>query len=670
MKTNLLCNYRAREKALKRESKDLDTLSCEYSSVLRELNPKLVDKMYRTYREKVEGEEVRKEKSSSRRKPDKTTKSSFSSSDSEFNKFRFYKGVDRAVDSDDNWEAKDYRMKPRRSSKRYVKTNPENDWQSAVVGAESSDNNWKTAKSNNSRSGFNLNYTDVFRPENISDHERQKGNIESDFDEDIVGRRDFVPAEDLRPVPRNKSVEIITKPKESIELDPITVDDGKNNWQNTFQPKYLKNVHELTGNFSNTAMSSDSLLEVRHDPTLIPVKKSIVDPVPVKDTKSTIVLQAKNLEPSLEKTQAPVENRPNVQVSNMEEKPLEDSMEVLELDTSFKAENRSAFSIEPPISQSPDQFPGRPSFKSSTQKSNNSVVYEDDFEREAFGRSSQDEHEQLFSPPRKEVLVEANIASPSYENDTFEESSEFIDTSNSVLLDFNFVNTNKSKPPPANRTQSSSGRLPMSGVAHEEASDSEDESSPDQRNDSKQERVLHDRAGLANYLNRDGSNDSNDSPFLGNITNRENADDDMVLLGTGRYDRTTPLKTTTSQHSQLSTGELYEQDSLASGGTASFERKKMEAVNTSAALPFSPLPSSIQYRDTDDVTPIFEEPGAHDGDQHATSKSWQPGRATMDSIEMSEALDVYVSAVQLDTSMTSKYSKVSPIQLMFYYFFR
>ena len=44
---------RARDKALHREARDLDDLTVEYSSALKEVNPRLINTLYKTYQEKV-----------------------------------------------------------------------------------------------------------------------------------------------------------------------------------------------------------------------------------------------------------------------------------------------------------------------------------------------------------------------------------------------------------------------------------------------------------------------------------------------------------------------------------------------------------------------------------------------------------------------------------------
>lgn len=44
---------RARDKALQREARDLDDLTVEYSSALKEVNPRLINTLYKTYKEKV-----------------------------------------------------------------------------------------------------------------------------------------------------------------------------------------------------------------------------------------------------------------------------------------------------------------------------------------------------------------------------------------------------------------------------------------------------------------------------------------------------------------------------------------------------------------------------------------------------------------------------------------
>lgn len=48
-----LAKLRARDKALRREARDLDDLTVEYSSALREVNPKLVNRLYKTYQDKL-----------------------------------------------------------------------------------------------------------------------------------------------------------------------------------------------------------------------------------------------------------------------------------------------------------------------------------------------------------------------------------------------------------------------------------------------------------------------------------------------------------------------------------------------------------------------------------------------------------------------------------------
>lgn len=45
--------FRARDKALQREARDLDDLTVEYSSALKEVNPRLINTLYKTYQEKV-----------------------------------------------------------------------------------------------------------------------------------------------------------------------------------------------------------------------------------------------------------------------------------------------------------------------------------------------------------------------------------------------------------------------------------------------------------------------------------------------------------------------------------------------------------------------------------------------------------------------------------------